>query len=125
MMTPVEALRRALDGADPAGLSFEKIREGYTLESAIWRFLKVWGSNPRIGPDLAVALRQVARWQTQNLFVGKLPPTLAQLGSRAGVEVTPSGHLQATPFAPEWLFDDCNEPIIGIDSRPTVRRFHE
>lgn len=125
MTTPVEALRRALSGADPAGVGFEKIREGYTLEGAIWRFLKVCASSSRIGPDHAVALRQIARWQAQRLFVGKLPPALADFGSRAGVEVTPSGHLQATPFAPEWLYDDSIDSVTGIDSSPTLRRFHE
>lgn len=121
----VEALRRALELGDPTGLTFGKPRESYTLEGAIWRFLRVWNSNPHIGPDHAVALRQVARWQAQSLFVGNLPSALADYGAEAGFEVTPAGKLKAVPFAPEWLRDDYVDDAIGIDGCPTVRRFQE
>lgn len=124
-MTPVETLRRALEIGDATSLSFDKTRESYTLDGAIWRFLRVWASDSQVGPDHAVALRQVARWQGQNLFVGKLPPALAKYGTEAGFEVTPAGKLIAVPFAPEWLRDDFIDEVEGIDARPVVRRFQE
>jgi ATP-dependent DNA helicase RecQ len=124
-MTPVETLRSALERSSPAGLWLEKVRESYTLDGAIWRFLRVWESDPNIGPDHAVAFRQVARWQGQNLFVGKLPPALDEYSAQAGFEVTPAGTLRALPFAPEWLRNDHINIALGIDGRPTVRRFQE
>ncbi len=124
-MTPVEALRRALELGDPTGLSFGKVRESYTPDGAIWRFLRVWASNPQNGPEHAVALRQVARWQGQNLFVGKLPPSLEKYGAEAGFQVTPAGKIKVMPFAPEWLRGDFIDEIEGIDARPSVRRFQE
>jgi len=124
-MIAVEALRRALELGDPTGLTFGKPRESYTLDGAIWRFLRVWNSDPDIGPDHAVALRQVARWQAQSLFVGKLPSALADYGAEAGFDVTPAGKLRAVPFAPEWLRDDYVNDAEGIDACPTVRRFQE
>src|SRR5437763_13359577 len=124
-MIPVEALRRTLELGDPTGLCFGKVRESYTLDGAIWRFGRVWDSDPQSGPDHAVALRQVARWQGQNLFVGKLPLALAKYGAEAGFEVTPAGKFKAVPFAPEWLRDDYLNQAEGIDARPTVRRFQE
>ena len=124
-MNPIDLLRRALELGDPSGLCFEKVRESYTLEGAIWRFLRVWNSDPQIGPDHAVALRQIARWQKHDLFIGKLPPVLAKYSDEAGFEVTPAGKLKAVPFAPEWLQDNCIDGDEGIDARPTIRRFRE
>jgi ATP-dependent DNA helicase RecQ len=124
-MMPVEFLRRALELGNPTGLVFGKPRESYTLNGAIWRFLRVWNSDPDIGPDHAMALRQVARWQAQSLFVGKLPSALAKYGAEAGFVVTPAGNLQAVPFAPEWLREDHIKDKEGIDGSPVVRRFQE
>ena len=124
-MIAIETLRRALELGSPTGLTFGKPPESYTLDGAIWRFLRVWDSDPNIGPDHAVAFRQIARWQGQNLFVGKLPPTLEEYSAQAGFEVTPAGTLRALPFAPEWLQNDYINKSQGIDGRPTVRRFQE
>lgn len=124
-MTAVEALRRALELGDPTGLAFGKPRESYTLDGAIWRFLRVWENDQSIGPDHAVAFRQIARWQGQNLFVGKLPAALDEYRAQAGFEVTPAGTLRSLPFTPEWLLNDCIKNTEGIDGRPTVRRFQE
>jgi len=124
-MNPVELLRLALERTDSTGLHFDKPSENYTLEGAVWRFLHVWNRNHRIGPDHAVALRQIARWQEQSLFVGTLPPAFAEYGSVTDVEVTPAGNLRAKPFTPAWLSSDGISEIKGIDSIPVKRRLNE
>jgi ATP-dependent DNA helicase RecQ len=124
-MIAIDALRRSLELGDPTGLADEKPRESYTLDGAIWRFLRVWENNRVIGPDHAVAFRQIARWQGQNLFVGKLPPSLEEYSGQTDFEVTPAGTLKASPFTPNWLRNDCINNVQGIDGRPTVRRFQE
>lgn len=99
-------------------------RPATAAEAAIWRFLRAWHDVPELGPDHAVLLRQIARWQP-NVMVSRLPERLGALGRRARVTMTPTGVLEAEPFLPSWLGDDAIGPSIGIDGPPSLRRSDE
>src|SRR5215216_1785563 len=124
-MNAVETLRSNLDRGDPGYATIEKPLNNYSLEYAIWRFLHAWRSNPTFGPDHAVLLRQIARWQDGNLFIRTLPNDLARYSGKAGVQVTPAGDLTARPYTPHWMKGDCIDANVGIDAKPVLRRCPE
>jgi ATP-dependent DNA helicase RecQ len=120
-MTFIEELRASFESGTP-NRQHSRPKETYTLDYAIWRFLRVWRQNPHLGPDLVVLLRQIARWNEGRLFVGKLPPSLMQYCENAGLDVTPAGDLIAEPFLPKWLVNDQMTTFDGIDAKPEMRR---
>jgi ATP-dependent DNA helicase RecQ len=125
-MDYVEALRTAIRNNDPHGLNIEKPLHTHDFDYAIWRFLHAWCSSPPpTGADLAVLLRQVARWGEGNLLIGRLPEWLISYTNKASVFVSPSGYLQAIPFAPSWIKEDRLIEEAGIDGKPELRRFEE
>jgi len=125
-MNYIEALRTTLRNNDPNGLNIDKPQSTTSLDYAIWRFLNAWCSSPPpTGADLAVLLRQVARWGDGNLLIGHLPEWLTPYTKNANVFVSPSGYLQATPFAPSWIKNDNLPAEEGIDEKPKLRRFEE
>ena len=125
-MDYVKALRTALGNNDPQGLNIGKPQCTHDLDYAIWRFLSAWCSYPQsAGADVAVLLRQVARWGEGNLLTGRLPECLIPYAEKARVSVSPSGYLQAVPFAPSWIKEDRLSKEEGIDGNPEPRRFEE
>ena len=125
-MDYIEALRTALRNNNPNGLNIDKPQSTNSLDYAIWRFLNAWCSSPPpSGADLAVLLRQVARWGEGNLLTGHLPEWFTPYTKNANVFVSPSGYLQATPFAPSWIKYDNLPAEEGIDGKPKLRRFEE
>jgi ATP-dependent DNA helicase RecQ len=124
-MNAIETLRSNLDRGDPGYATIEKPLNNHSLEYAIWRFLHAWRSNPTFGPDHAVLLRQIARWQDGNLFIRTLPNDLARYSGKAGVQVTPAGDLTARPYTPHWMKGDCIDANVGIDAKPVLRRCPE
>lgn len=125
MVEFTEALRTSLDRSTAEGACAEKPRKSHTLDYAIWRFLCAWASDPNLGSDHAVLLRQIARWRHGGFFVGRLPAALAEYSAQAGFAVTPAGELIAEPFAPSWLSDDHIDTEEGIDAKPRMRRCAE
>lgn len=119
----VEQLRQSLNEGQAPSQTVELLPEDNTsLDYAIWRFLRSWKHNGEIGPDEAVLFRQIGRWQTGNLHVGKIPEKLAGYSSEANFYVDPSGSLSARPFAPNWLTENGVRDYEGIDVKPVPRR---
>lgn len=121
-MNWLETLRTALDSEAPPEASPDKPQMTALSDYAIWRFLHAWHLDHQLGPDHAVLLRQIARWQQGYLFVRGLSAALSRYQSKVGFVVTPAGNLTAAPFAPPWLADDCVDVARGIDSKPALRR---
>lgn len=119
----VDQFRRSLNECQPPR-QFDASRpnDNTSLDYAIWSFLHSWAQNTEIGPDEAVLFRQIARWQTGHLHVGRIPEDLAGYAGRAGFHVDPSGSLSASPFVPEWLVGNAVPENEGIDVRPILRR---
>ncbi len=80
-MDPIAALRTALKGRDPGGVGMAKPEDNASVAYAVWRFLRAWATNPVLGPDHAVLLRQVVRWSGEP-FVGDLPHELLPLAAQ-------------------------------------------
>jgi ATP-dependent DNA helicase RecQ len=76
--------------------------EGPTVDSAICRLLEAWHDSGEFGPDEAVLLRQVVRWNKNSFFVGDLPRSIEKWIGRAGMQFS-AGSLSAKPFQPHWL----------------------
>src|SRR4051812_8406041 len=98
MMDAIAAPRTALRGRDPGGVGMPKPEDNASVAYTVWRFLRAWATNPALGPDHAVLLRQVVRWSGET-FVGELPPDLLPHAARAHVRLTEAGTLEAEPFA--------------------------
>lgn len=126
-MPLIQALRSALKGSIPPGEMIDKPKgEEYAhLSYAIWRFLQSWSFNGKIGPDEAVLFRQIGRWQPRKLFLESVPDELSDFSKLADFEITPAGHLYATPFRPSWLQNNAIDEKFGIDPRPEERRCDE
>lgn len=90
--------------------------EGPTVDSAICRLLHAWHESGEFGPDEAVLLRQVVRWNVRSFFVGDLPPHIEKWIARAGIQFS-AGSLSAEPFQPPWLEDG----RVPLDDVPQAR----
>src|SRR5689334_4374460 len=121
-MTEVEALRRALRQNSPDGFLFEKPSvPNPALSYATWRFLKAWTDDRAFGPDHAVLLRQIARWEEGTCHIGTCPSDLAIHFTKASIEIDVVGAVRAKPFLPAWLADDAL-PADGVDAAPSLRQ---
>jgi len=120
MIDPYGPVREALRNGGPVGVP-QKPRDPNFAAYATWRFLHAWSETSEWGPDHAVLLRQLARWQEG--FLGRVPESWEADLERAGVEVSPGGGMRARPFSPSWLESDL--PSVGIDVVPVVRRPEE
>lgn len=127
MSTPLDLLRKAVAGWDPvavvAGAKPPLPGFGY----AVWRFLTGWrweraAGDVLFGPDAAVLLRQVLRWNGGELRLPRIPDDTRPVLSRAGIEVTTTGTFRATPFCPGWLTNDRIDPALGVDFPPRLAR---
>ncbi len=125
-MHAVEALRIAIKNNDPHCVNFAKPYDTYEFDYAVWRFLNAWRAIPKASaPDLAVLMRQVARWARESILLRSLPPGIDAYFNEANLLLTPSGYLHATHFAPSWLTGDIIDTDKGIDSMPEFRRLDE
>jgi ATP-dependent DNA helicase RecQ len=122
-MELLEVLRQAFQEGRPPRELPKRPTDNASEAYAAWRLLRAWCEVPTPGADHAVLLRQLARWWPQ-LVVGTLPPGLREWGEQAGVRLTGTGQLEAEPFAPQWLTNDCL-PTEGIDSKPVRRNESE
>jgi ATP-dependent DNA helicase RecQ len=113
MMDPYARLREAIRSGAPTEVP-PKPKGLPSAEYAAWRILHAWAQDGEWGPDHAVLLRQLARWQEG--FLGHVPEAWKADLERAGVEISPTGEVRARPFAPAWLEGET------IDTAPTERR---
>src|SRR5690348_8363119 len=120
-MELAEILRSAFqEGRPPVSLPDRPSpAKGGLVDAALWRFLAAWQQSPAACADLAVLLRQVARWWPEGV-VGPLPSAFSGWAQKVGVRSTATGQLEATPFTPAWLGESM--PEGGIDGPPTKRR---
>ncbi|MGL4554272.1 MAG: protein DpdF, partial [Gemmataceae bacterium] len=114
-MDALADLRASFRGQGSIGLSPGSLPDRPCFEYAVWRFLHA-SATAAVGPDLAVLLRQVARWYGGTLVLPPLPREWAHLLPAVGLRQHADGELTAEAFAPDWLAD---EPIpLGIDTPP-------
>ncbi len=116
---PHLALREALTQGNATHCAVIR-SEGPTVDSAICRLLQTWHDSGEFGPDEAVLLRQVVRWNAHPFFVGDLSRSIEKSIGRAGIQFS-GGSLSAEPFRPPWL----DAGGAALDSLPQRRTCDE
>src|SRR5262249_10763181 len=124
---PLDLLRKAIAAWDPASVTADPKPLLPRFEYAVWRFLSGWASEgapggTAFGSDAAVLLRQVLRWSGGEFRLPGIPEHSRTVLSRAGVQVTPTGALKASPFNPGWMVNDRIDPAQGMEPPPRPAR---
>lgn len=103
----------------------DKLPDLPNLDYSVDRFGLAYSTTESIGPDEIVLLRQAVRWSGMTGIRVDRPSgqsdQIDQWLMNAGVTWTPSGHLSAESFAPNWL----ERKSFIIDARPIKRTIDE
>lgn len=121
-MDSFDVLRKSITDQRPPSTLFEKpSTPARPLDSAIWRFLKAWQDQGRLGIDHAILFRQIFRWGADQTVIGNLPTDFIEMLRECSVNVDSStGRVNCGPWTPSWITEDVL-PERGIDTFPIVR----